>query len=82
MITEGELRIVQMLGDVWNEYLKLPLEHPNEQSEFCTAIHACQDKILARTGRREYFELLGIDEQRYRNDKDYRLTILKGRPNA
>lgn len=77
MITEAEMQIVQMLGDVWNEYLKLPVEHPTEQSEFCTAIHACQDKILARTGRRETFELLGIDEQRYRNDKEYRKTLLK-----
>lgn len=43
-----EHRLAQMLGDIWNEYLKLPVEHPCERDEFCKAIHACQDMILAR----------------------------------
>lgn len=51
-LTEQENRVVTMLGDAWNEYLKLPIEHPMEKTEFCTAIHACQDKILGRCGRR------------------------------
>ena len=41
-----------MLGDAWNEYLKLPIEHPMEQKEFCSAIHACQNMVLARCGVR------------------------------
>ena len=51
-LTDQEARVAQMLGEVWNEYLKLPKEHPMEQQEFCTAIHACQDMVLARCGRR------------------------------
>lgn len=51
-LTEQESKIVRMLGEVWNEYMKLPKEHPMEQQEFCAAIHACQEKVLSRCGRR------------------------------
>lgn len=51
-LTDAEARIAQLLGQVWNEYLLLPKEHPMEQQEFCTAIHACQDMVLSRAGRR------------------------------
>ena len=50
-LTDQEAKIAQMLGDVWNEYLALPIEHSMEQQEFCTAIHVCQDKVLGRCGR-------------------------------
>ena len=53
-LTDQEAKVAQMLGDAWNEYLKLPVEHPREQQEFCTAIHICQDKILGRCGRRAF----------------------------
>ncbi len=51
-VTQQEARVVDLLAQAWNEYLRLPVEHPNEAPEFCTAIHQCQDKVLARSGRR------------------------------
>ena len=51
-LTEQEAKIARMLGEVWNEYLRLPVEHPMDQQEFCKAIHTCQDMVLARSGRR------------------------------
>ena len=51
-VTDQEAVVVGLLAEAWNEFLKLPIEHPMEQREFCTAIHSCQDKILARGGRR------------------------------
>lgn len=51
-LTDAEVRVAHLLAEVWNEYLLLPKEHPMEQQEFCTAIHACQDMVLARSGRR------------------------------
>lgn len=51
-VTEQEAKVVGLLAEAWNEFMKLPAEHPMEQQEFCTAIHGCQDKILARGGRR------------------------------
>ncbi len=47
-LTDQDAKVAQMLGDAWNEYLKLPIEHPMEQREFCSAIHACQNMVLAR----------------------------------
>lgn len=51
-VTDQEAVVVGLLAEAWSEFLKLPIEHPVEQREFCTAIHSCQDKILARGGRR------------------------------
>ena len=51
-LTDQEAKVAQMLGEAWNEYLKLPIEHPLGQKEFCSAIHACQNIVLARCGVR------------------------------
>ena len=51
-LTDQEAKVAQMLGEVWNEYLKVPIEHPMGQKEFCSAIHACQNIVLARCGVR------------------------------
>ncbi|WP_054892291.1 MULTISPECIES: hypothetical protein [unclassified Pseudomonas] len=51
-LTDAEARIARMLGDAWNAYLELPVEHPMDRGEFCTSIHRCQDQVLARAGRR------------------------------
>ena len=51
-LTDQEAKVAQMLGDAWNEYLNLPVELPMGQSEFCSAIHACQNMVLARCGVR------------------------------
>ncbi|CQR09268.1 TPA: hypothetical protein ACTR19_001336 [Yersinia enterocolitica] len=47
-LSADEQRVAQMLGDAWNQYLKLPIEHPCERDEFCRAIHVCQSIVLAR----------------------------------
>ena len=51
-LTEAEAAVVYMLAEAWNAYCALPVEHPMEPDEFCRAIHAAQDKVLARPGRR------------------------------
>ena len=53
-LTDQEAKVAQMLGEAWNEYLKLPVEHPMGQEEFCSAIHACQNIVLARCGVRAF----------------------------
>ncbi|CNE47899.1 phage-like protein [Yersinia bercovieri] len=47
-LSADEQRVAQMLGDAWNQYLQLPIEHPCERDEFYRAIHGCQRIILAR----------------------------------
>lgn len=51
-VTEQERIITRMLGDVWNLFLQLPKEHPMQDTEFCMAIHRCQDMVFARSGIR------------------------------
>lgn len=52
-LTKHEAGVVLILAKAWNEYSLLPVEHPMEAGEFCTAIHACQNMVLARAGRRQ-----------------------------
>lgn len=48
LLTSEEQKIAQLLGDAWNLYLTLPVEHPMGRDEFCRAIHHCQNMVLAR----------------------------------
>lgn len=54
MLTDQERTVVTKLVEAWNEYLKLPHEHPDDDNEFLDSIHRAQLQILARPGRREF----------------------------
>lgn len=56
-LTNEELKLVNQLGEIWNEFLALPEETRNERENFMDAIHACQRLILVRVGRRSLKEL-------------------------
>ena len=51
-VTAAEKAIADALGEVWNAYLALPVEHPMEAAEFCQGVHALQNMVLARAGCR------------------------------
>ncbi len=53
VMTSAETGVVHALAAAWNAYLKLPIEHPDDQAEFRGLIHAAQDKVLGRVGRRQ-----------------------------
>lgn len=55
-MTQKENLVVTMLAEAWNEFLLLPVEHNDDQTEFRYAIHAAQAIVLSRSGRREYNE--------------------------
>ncbi|TBL68164.1 hypothetical protein [Hafnia alvei] len=48
VLTAEEQQVAQILGDAWNQFLALPVEHPAGRDEFCRAIHHCQSLVLAR----------------------------------
>ncbi len=48
LLTSEEQKIAQLLGDAWDLYFTLPVEHPMGRDEFCRAIHHCQNMVLAR----------------------------------
>jgi hypothetical protein len=52
-LSDQERLVVAKLAEAWNEFLKLSIEHGDDQGEFRYAIHLAQEKILARPARRE-----------------------------
>lgn len=56
VLTAEEQKVAQLLGDAWNLYLALPVEHPMGKDEFCRAIHHCQNMVLARPAIRALAE--------------------------
>lgn len=51
-LTAGEETVISRLVDAWNAFLRLPVEHADDCTEFRQLVHAAQDKVLARAGRR------------------------------
>jgi hypothetical protein len=51
-MTEKEKSILLKTVDIWNEYLELPVQHPNERAELQKAIHDIQGLIACRIARR------------------------------
>ncbi len=45
--------ITGLLADAWNAQCNLPEIHPADKEEFCLAIHAAQNIILARQRKQE-----------------------------
>lgn len=52
-ITEQERAVHKALGEVWNQFSALPVEHQQDASEFCHHIHILQRMVSARAGRRQ-----------------------------
>lgn len=53
MLKPQEAAVAHALADAWNAFLKLPVEHNDDIDEFRRAIHAAQNIVLSRPGRRE-----------------------------
>jgi hypothetical protein len=53
-MTEKEVKIMQDLGECWNQFLSLPEKHPSDKQDFMFHIHALQNIILARVGLNMY----------------------------
>lgn len=52
-MTDDEKAVVLLLAEAWNAFLKLPVDHGDDTTEFRHAIHRAQEKVMARAGRRE-----------------------------
>lgn len=57
---DSEEAVLNLLGEAWNAFNRLPVLHPCDQQEFMTAIHAAQNIILARAGLRAQWPPDGI----------------------
>jgi hypothetical protein len=52
-MTERELELLNMLGEVWNTFLSLPQEHPDDTTQFRQNLHILQHQVMARPTRRQ-----------------------------
>jgi hypothetical protein len=48
----AEERVLNLLGQAWDEFLTLPVLHPMHQAEFVSAIHEAQRLVLSRPAKR------------------------------
>jgi hypothetical protein len=53
LLTDEEGDVVNALAQAWNRFVELPVEHPDDLSEFRSGIHRLQEKVLARPARRQ-----------------------------
>ena len=51
-MTEHEKAVLNHLVEAWNVFLSLPIEHPDDVTEFRRCIHSAQFMIMARPTRR------------------------------
>lgn len=51
-LSEQELAVIDKSAAVWNAFLDLPIEHPDDLLEFRQAVHALQRIVLCRPARR------------------------------
>lgn len=57
---EQEEKVLKMLADCWNEFVKLDNQHPDEQRDFADGIHKCQYILgmrFARDSRPDIFSI-------------------------
>lgn len=52
-MTIDERVILDDLGKCFDGFNLLPVLHPMDQADFCHAIHACQNIVLARAAMRQ-----------------------------
>lgn len=59
-MTPDEVHVADLLGQAATEFAKLPIEHQSDLDEFCKAIHAAQNIVMARDGLRSYRAIKGL----------------------
>ncbi len=47
-VEDHEAQILNALADVWNQFLRLPSAHPDENNDFRRGIHDLQRIIMVR----------------------------------
>jgi hypothetical protein len=54
MLTDKEIRILDMLADCFINFAQLEIQHPDDQKDFADAIHDCQRIIMGRAAVRQH----------------------------
>lgn len=60
MLTPEELKICEMLGEVYNAFVKAPRLHPGDVEEMAFHIHAMQNMVMSRSAIRSHPDVFNI----------------------
>ena len=60
MLTDAEIKLIEMLADCADAFCRLSVQHPSDQPEFLLHIHALQEKTMSRSAVRAHPELFGL----------------------
>jgi len=55
-MTKEETQILNLLGEVWNKFNALPVEHICDREEFVTQLHILQRQVMSRPVRRSFID--------------------------
>lgn len=55
-LTDNEGEVMDALVIVWNKFVGLERQHPDELEMFSEGIHKCQNLLAVRIARREFPE--------------------------
>lgn len=53
-LTDEDGKVMDLLIEAWDKYIKLPEQYPTEIDEFGQGIHICQNLLAIRIARRFY----------------------------
>lgn len=57
LLTDRELRVLDLLGAATAEFAELPEHHPTDLREWAHEIHHLQHRVMARAAVRSYPEM-------------------------
>ena len=63
MLHDDEKKVLDLTTDLWNTYIKLSVQHPEDQDEFRHALHVLQHLVMIREPRRNHPDLFYIQEE-------------------
>lgn len=51
-MTKQENKVLKASAELWNQFLKLPVQYKDDQNDFRFHLHALQNIILARKNKK------------------------------
>lgn len=63
-LTADERRVLDLLAEAWNAYIKLPLQYSLDRSEFAFYVNGCQGIVGLRVARRADPDVWHNEEER------------------
>ena len=75
MLNDGEIKVIELLSEAWNNFLKLEHQHPCDKEQFCNALHICQHLIMIRDVRRQNPEIFPCYDENGNEIKNVKIQL-------